>query len=64
MKPNKKRTYVGELELAIDKALVANHDRNPNRYAEVNGWLSYGLSVAIARRGKEPLPERPERKFV
>ena len=59
-----RRSYAEEMALAIDKAMSANHDRNPNRYAEVNGWLQYGQSVAIARRGHEPIPPRPDGRFV
>ena len=59
-----RRSYAEEMALAIDKAICANNDRNPNRQAEVDGWLRYGLSVAIARRGSEPIPERPSGRFV
>lgn len=58
------RTYASEMELALDMARTANHDRNPNRAAEVNGWLDYGLAVGRARRSHAPMPPRPERKFV
>lgn len=59
-----KRSYVEEMAHALNQALCANHDRNPNRCAEVNGWLYWGLEVAIARRSHLPLPPRPERKFI
>ena len=63
-----RRSYVEEMALAIGKALAANHDRNPNRMAQVNGWLNYGHEVAIARRGrnknKYPIPPRPNEKFI
>jgi hypothetical protein len=57
---SERRTYCGEMEHALNQACNANHDRNPNRYAQVNGWLNYGIAVAIARRSKEPLPDRPQ----
>ncbi len=55
-----KRTYVGELEWALEQILMANSDRNPNRSAQVDAALQYGLAVAINRRGHEPLPPRPD----
>lgn len=55
-----RRSYVGELELAIQRICCANHDKNPNRYTQIAGWTKYGLSVAIARRSGEPIPERPD----
>lgn len=62
--PKDKRSYAEEMALAISKAMSANHDRNPNRQAEVEGWLKYGHAVAIARRGHEPIPERPIGRFI
>jgi hypothetical protein len=59
---SERRTYCGEMEHALQQANIANHDRNPNRCAQVNGWLSYGIAVAIARRSKEPLPDRPQKE--
>lgn len=59
-----RRSYAEEMALALNRAYSANHDRNPNRMAEVTGWLLYGLSVAIARRGREPIPARPTERFV
>ena len=59
-----RRTYMEEMALALNKAYAANHDRNPNRKAEVDGWLLYGLEVAIARRGHLPIPKRPARGFI
>jgi len=59
-----RRSYVEEMAFALDKVYSANHDRNPNRAAEVTGWLMYGLSVSIARRGHEPIPPRPTEKFI
>lgn len=59
-----RRSYAEEMALALNRAYSANHDRNPNRMAEVTGWLQYGLSVAIARRGHEPIPPRPEGTFI
>jgi hypothetical protein len=60
----RRRSWVGELEHAISMARSANHDRNPNRQAEVDGWLAWGLDVAIARRGHSPIPPRPVRRFL
>jgi hypothetical protein len=59
-----KRTYIGEMHLAIQKASTANHDRNPNRQAQVSGWLQYGMAVYIAKLGKEPIPPRPAGDFA
>lgn len=59
-----KRSYASEMELALDMAKTANHDKNPNREAEVNGWLNYGLAIALARRSHAPMPQRPEGRFV
>ena len=59
-----RRTYVGEMAMAIQRAMSANHDRNPNRCAQVNGWLEYGFAVEIARRGHEPIPARPNGNFT
>ena len=56
-----RRTYVGEMELALDMARARNGDRNPDRFAQVDGWLEYGLRVAIARRGHSAIPPRPKR---
>lgn len=65
IKPKRdRRSYAEEMALALNKAYCANHDRNPNRMAEVTGWLQYGLSVAIARRGHEPIPARPVDRFI
>lgn len=58
------RTWVGELEHAISMARSANNDRNPNRQAEVDGWLGWGLAVAIARRSHAPIPPRPLQRFI
>lgn len=57
-----RRTYVGELEHALQMANSAHHDRNPNRYAQVQGWIDYGLAVAISRRSKSLIPERPKQE--
>lgn len=51
-----KRTYVGEMEWALNQINLANHDQNPNRQAQISESLKYGLAVAIARRSKEKLP--------
>ena len=59
-----RRSYAEEMAHAISRAISANHDRNPNRAAEVNGWLQWGHDVAIARRGHEPIPPRPTRTFI
>ncbi len=55
-----KRTYVGELEWALDRIHVANSDRNPNRAAQIAAAVEYGLAVGIARRSRAPMPERPD----
>lgn len=57
-----KRTYVGELEWALGQVNCAHNDRNPNRAAQIDAAVRYGLAVAIARRSKEPIPERPDMK--
>jgi hypothetical protein len=57
---NIKRSYVGELEWVIDQIHCANHDRNQNRQAQLDCLTKYGMLVAIARRSKEPIPERPD----
>lgn len=33
-----RRSYVGELELALEKICCANHDRNPNRQAQIASY--------------------------
>jgi len=58
----KKRTYVGEIEWALEQVGVFNHDRNPNRFAQVTAAVNYGLAVGIARRSKLPIPLRPDLK--
>jgi len=55
-----KRTYLGEMEWALNQAYVLNNDRNSNREAQVTAALKFGLDVAIARRSDEPVPERPD----
>lgn len=60
MKAQKRRTYVGELEWALQQVNSRFHDRNPNRQAQVSAALRYGLEVASCRRGGEPMPERPD----
>ncbi len=59
-----RRTYIGELEHAIGQISIANHDRNPNRQAQIQGWLQYANEVSICRRGHEPIPPRPNGEFV
>jgi hypothetical protein len=55
-----KRTYVGEMEWALQQVNARNGDRNPNRQAQVSAAVEYGLKVGVARRGRMPLPERPD----
>lgn len=55
-----RRSYVGEMELALEKISTANSDCNPNRQAQLRGWTEYGLAVAIARRSKGSIPDRPD----
>lgn len=58
-----KRTYVGEMEWALNEAYaVGSNDRNPHRQAQLMAALQYGLAVGIARRSKEPMPPRPDMK--
>lgn len=59
-----KRSYVEEMAHALSQAYAANHDRNPNRFAEVTGWLQWGLAVSIARRSHDPIPLRPTGRFI
>lgn len=59
-----KRTYIGEMEWALQQIHSEDHDRNPNRYARCHAAAMYGLAVAIARRSKEPIPPRPDLKHV
>lgn len=61
---NDRRSYAEEMAYAIEHAISAMNDRNPNRQAEVMGWLSWGHEVAIARRGHEPIPPRPTERFI
>jgi len=58
------RTYVGEMELALEEANMANNDRNPNQHAQVYGWLEYALDVVIAKRSREKMPERPNKESM
>lgn len=55
-----KRTYVGEMAWALEAINSAHHDRNPNRAAQIDMAVKYGLAVAIARRSKDPIPHRPD----
>lgn len=55
-----KRTYIGEMEWALEQINSANHDRNPHRMAQLAAATNYGLAVAIARRSKLPIPPRPD----
>lgn len=55
-----KRTYVGELEFALNSIRSSFHDRNPNRQAMVDAALAYANAVSIARRSRLPLPPRPK----
>lgn len=55
-----RRTYVGEMEWALEMINSRNQDRNPNRFVQVDAATKYGLQVAICRRSHEPLPERPK----
>jgi hypothetical protein len=55
----RKRTYVGELEWAIDQIRRVFSDRNPNREAQVQAALAYAQEVSSARTGSERIPERP-----
>lgn len=59
-----RRSYAEEMAWAINQAYCANSDRNPNRNAQVTGFLLYGNEVAIARRGHEPIPQRPDIKYL
>lgn len=55
-----KRTFVGEMEWALNQINAAQSDRNPHRAAQLRVAVDYGLAVAIARRSKDKLPERPD----
>jgi hypothetical protein len=48
------------MEWAISNAIALNHDRNPNRMAQVTAALRYGHDCAIARRSHRPCPPRPD----
>ena len=48
-----------EMDWALNQAHTRNHDRNPNRAAQVGAALEYGIAIGIAARGDEPLPTRP-----
>lgn len=41
-----KRTYVGEMEWALQEINTRNHDRNPNRIVQVTAAVQYGIQVA------------------
>lgn len=59
--PRKPRpSYIGELTWAIGKAICANGDRNPNRWAQMNAMLHYANDVLIARRSRSECPPRPK----
>lgn len=58
----KVRSYFGEPSWALEQINIVNHDRNPNRQAQLKRITDYGLKVAIAKRSHEPLPERPDIK--
>jgi hypothetical protein len=58
--PKQRRTYAGEMFWAISQAKSRNHDRNPNRYAQVTAALDYGHIVNQCRLGHESLPSRPD----
>ncbi len=59
-----RRTYVGEMEWALQEINIRNHDRNNNRQAHVQAATRYGIAVANARRSRAPLPERPDMKRI
>lgn len=45
---------VGRLQDLIGRAVEKNHDRNPDRYAQVNGPLEEAAILCIAARSFEP----------
>lgn len=59
---------VGALQRLIGKAHGANHDRNPNRQAEVSGYLSLAHDLcidAIGRHGAtSKQSERADKEFA
>lgn len=55
-----KRTFAGEMEWALQQINSRMHDRNPNRHAQLQAAVNYGLAVALARRCRDGMPERPD----
>lgn len=51
-----------EMNWAVNQAYCANHDRNPNRHAQIDMALQYALNVAIATISGDELPKRPDIK--
>lgn len=48
------------MEWALQKINNYRGDTTKNRAARIEAAVMYGLAVAIARRGKEPIPPRPD----
>ena len=60
---NKNHTWkyiAEELLWAIEQINMVNHDRNPNRQAQISAAIEYGIQVGINARIHEPLPNRPD----
>jgi hypothetical protein len=45
---------IGRLQGAIGRAQAENNDRNPNRFAQVNGVLGAALDLCVDVRGYDP----------
>ena len=45
---------IGRLQAMIGSADASNHDRNPNRQAQVHDMLLRALRLCIAARGFDP----------
>ncbi len=54
-KPSRKELLmvIGNLQTIIGRAISADHDRNPNRAAQVNGALAVGHRLCIEARSYE-----------
>lgn len=45
---------IGSLQNLIGAALEANHDRNPNSFAQTTGHLNHASELCIEARGYDP----------
>lgn len=52
--------FVGEMEWALNQINCFNHDRNPNRQAQLQAAISYGLTIGICLRNGSKVKHAPK----